>query len=67
MQKDVITSYSIHYTKLYEDVRGRFMSEGKFMEVRPYLPEKKKKETDENSDTFDTIDWLIKNVRNNFV
>jgi hypothetical protein len=41
------------------------MSEGKFMDVRPYRPDKKKKEIDENSDTFDTIDWLIKNVPNN--
>jgi len=53
------------YIIVFQDVRGRYMSEGKFMDVRPYDPDKKKKEIDENSDTFDTIDWLIKNVANN--
>jgi len=53
------------YIIVFQDVRGRFMSEGKFVDVRPYNPGKKKKEIDENSDTFDTIDWLIKNIDNN--
>lgn len=53
------------YIIVFQDVRGRYMSEGEFLDVRPYNPEKKKDETDENSDTFDTIDWLIKNVANN--
>ena len=53
------------YIIVFQDVRGRYMSEGKFMDVRPYDPDKKKKEIDENSDTFDTIDWLIQNVANN--
>jgi putative CocE/NonD family hydrolase len=46
-----------------EDVRGRFQSEGEFVDVRPYRPGKGPKETDESSDTFDTIDWLLKEVR----
>ncbi len=53
------------YIMVMQDVRGRYMSEGGFEDVRPYNPHKKKKETDENSDTWDTIDWLVKNVDNN--
>ncbi|MBB3054900.1 CocE/NonD family hydrolase [Mucilaginibacter gotjawali] len=51
---------------VYQDVRGRWMSEGKFVDVRPDIDHKKtNKETDESSDTYDTIDWLIKNLPNN--
>jgi uncharacterized protein len=53
------------YIFVYQDVRGKYMSEGEFMDVRPYNPDKKGTETDENSDTYDTIDWLLKNVANN--
>ena len=53
------------YIIVFQDIRGRFMSEGQFVDVRPYIPNKKKKEIDENSDTYDTIDWLINNVDNN--
>ena len=49
-----------------QDVRGRFQSEGKFQNVRPYNPDKKSnKDIDESSDTYDSMDWLIKNVPNN--
>jgi uncharacterized protein len=48
-----------------QDVRGRYGSEGEYMHMRPFNPNKGAKETDENSDTFDTIDWLVKNVPNN--
>ncbi len=47
----------------YQDVRGRFMSEGKFVDVRPYDPAKGPKEADESSDAWDTVDWLVKHVR----
>lgn len=50
---------------VYQDVRGRWMSEGVYDNMRPYIPNKKKKQTDEASDTYDTIDWLVKNVNNN--
>lgn len=54
------------YIFVYQDVRGRYMSEGINLEVTPYLPLKKsKKDVDESSDTYDTIDWLLKNVQNN--
>jgi putative CocE/NonD family hydrolase len=48
-----------------QDVRGRFASEGVFEEMRPFNPDKAGKQIDENSDTWDTIDWLVKNVPNN--
>ena len=50
---------------VYQDVRGRWMSEGVFDNMRPYIPNKTGKQTDESSDTYDTIDWLVKNVENN--
>lgn len=50
---------------VYQDVRGRWNSEGVYDNVRAYIPNKKKKQVDEASDTFDSIDWLLKNVPNN--
>ncbi len=51
---------------VYQDVRGKWMSEGEFVDVRPHNDNKKgKTQVDESSDTYDTIDWLIKNVPNN--
>ena len=51
---------------VYQDVRGRYMSEGQYDNMRPHIPNKKgKKAIDESSDTFDTIDWLLKNVKGN--
>ncbi|GAA4278466.1 CocE/NonD family hydrolase [Aquimarina mytili] len=49
---------------VYQDVRGRWMSEGVYDNMRAYIPNKKGKQFDEASDTYDTIDWLIKNVAN---
>ena len=53
------------YIMIAQDVRGRWMSEGNFVDVRPYIKDKKGTETDEASDTYDTIDWLVKNIENN--
>lgn len=53
------------YIFVYQDVRGRYMSEGSFDNMRPNIPGNKKKDVDESSDTFDTIDWLIKNIKGN--
>jgi putative CocE/NonD family hydrolase len=51
---------------VYQDVRGKWMSEGQFVDVRPHNDDKKgKKDIDESSDTYDTIDWLTKNIPNN--
>jgi putative CocE/NonD family hydrolase len=49
----------------YQDVRGRYMSEGTFIDVPPHKMNLNGKETDESTDTYDTVDWLIKNVPNN--
>lgn len=53
------------YIFVYQDVRGRYMSEGEYEDVRPYIANKKGNQIDETSDTYDTVDWLIKNVPNN--
>lgn len=53
------------YIMVFQDVRGRYMSEGKFVNVRPFDADKKGKEIDEASDTYDTAEWLLKNVKNN--
>lgn len=54
------------YIFVYQDVRGRYMSEGTNLEVTPYIANKKNKtDIDEGSDTYDTVDWLLKNVPHN--
>ena len=54
------------YIFVYQDVRGRYMSEGINLEVTPYIANKKtKKDVDESSDTYDTVDWLLKNIKRN--
>jgi putative CocE/NonD family hydrolase len=56
------------YILVYQDVRGRYMSEGEFTNMTPNIPgnnPKNKKDVDESSDTWDTIDWLIKNIKGN--
>ncbi|MEO6520703.1 MAG: CocE/NonD family hydrolase [Mucilaginibacter sp.] len=51
---------------VYEDVRGRWMSEGEYVNVRPQIDNKTNNtQVDESSDTYDTIDWLVKNLPNN--
>jgi len=56
------------YILVFQDVRGRYMSEGEFNNMTPNIPgnnPKNKKDIDESSDTWDTIDWLIKNLKGN--
>jgi len=54
------------YIFVYQDVRGRYMSEGTFLEMNPHIDNKKTaRDVDESSDAHDTIDWLLKNVPNN--
>lgn len=54
-----------NYIMVVQDVRGKFMSEGEFVDVRPYNTTKTGTQVDEASDTYDAVDWLIKNVPNN--
>ncbi len=64
-------SYHMTYAKenyilVIQDVRGRYMSEGEFVDVRPFIKNKKNnKDVDEASDTYDAIDWIIKNIQGN--
>ncbi|MDF2193389.1 CocE/NonD family hydrolase [Paraflavitalea sp. CAU 1676] len=53
------------YIFVTQDVRGRWMSEGEFVDVRPFNPNKQGKDIDEASDTYDAIDWLVKNLPGN--
>ena len=48
-----------------QDIRGRFKSEGQFVMLRQPRDPKDKNAVDESSDTYDTIEWLLKNVANN--
>lgn len=54
------------YIFVYQDVRGRYKSEGSFREMTPFIANKKSnKDVDESSDTYDTIEWLLANTPNN--
>src|SRR5215471_8302684 len=54
------------YIFVYQDVRGRYMSEGEFVEMHPHIDDKKSpQDVDDSSDTYDTIEFLLKNVLNN--
>ena len=64
---DLWNSYKMAYAKenfifVTQDVRGRYMSEDEYVDVRPFNKNKTGKEIDEASDTYDAIDWLIKNI-----
>lgn len=53
------------YIIAVQDVRGRWASEGEFVHVRPYIENKAgPKDVDETTDTWDTIEWMIRNVPN---
>lgn len=56
------------YIFVFQDVRGRYMSEGTFDNMRPNIPgndPKNKTAIDESSDTWDSIDWMVKNLKGN--
>lgn len=53
------------YIFVYQDVRGRYMSEGTFTNMTPQVEHKTKKDIDESTDTYDTVGWLVKNIANN--
>ena len=54
------------YIFVYQDVRGRYKSEGDFKEMTPAIDDKgSNTDVDESSDTYDTIEWLLKNTKNN--
>ncbi|MGC4038288.1 MAG: CocE/NonD family hydrolase [Chitinophagaceae bacterium] len=53
------------YIFVYQDIRGRYLSEGQFEMQRFNRDKKNPKAIDESTDTYDTFDWLIKNIPNN--
>lgn len=54
------------YIFVFQDVRGRWMSEGEFVDVRPInMDRSSTKNIDESTDTYDTVDWLVKNTNCN--
>ena len=54
------------YIFVFQDVRGKFMSEGEYVNMRPVLESYTgNKDIDETTDTWDTVDWLVKNIGNN--
>ncbi len=56
------------YILVFQDVRGRYMSDGTFDNMRPNIPgnnKRNKTDIDESSDTWDTIDWMIKKIKGN--
>lgn len=53
------------YHFVFQDIRGRFQSEGQFVMIRPPRDKNDPKAIDESTDTYDSIDWLLKNVPNN--
>ena len=51
---------------VYQDVRGRYLSEGEYVVIRPRKPVRNgPNDIDESTDTFDTVDWLVKHVPGN--
>jgi uncharacterized protein len=53
------------YIYVAQDIRGRFKSEGQFVMMHPLKDHTNPKNTDESTDSYDTVDWLIKNVTGN--
>ncbi len=53
------------YIFVYQDVRGKWMSEGTFEDIRPTKTKENQQTIDESTDTYDTIDWLVKNLKGN--
>jgi hypothetical protein len=53
------------YIYVAEDIRGRYESEGTFVMMRPLADRQNRKATDESTDTYDTVEWLVKNVAGN--
>ncbi|MBK9706917.1 MAG: hypothetical protein IPO77_07945 [Acidobacteria bacterium] len=53
------------YIIVSQDIRGRFNSEGQFVMLRQPRDPKDKQAIDESTDTYDSIEWLLKNIPNN--
>jgi hypothetical protein len=56
---------SAGYIFVFQDVRGRFQSQGEFVDMRPHIDHPAPGQTDESTDMYDTVEWLLKNVPSN--
>jgi hypothetical protein len=56
---------SAGYIFVFQDVRGRFQSQGKFVDMRPHIDHPAPGQTDESTDMYDTVAWLLKNLPSN--
>lgn len=53
------------YIFVFQDVRGKYLSEGEFVNMTPHVPEKRgATDVDESTDTYDTIEWLLETIPN---
>lgn len=50
------------YILVFQDVRGRWMSEGEFVNIRPFIENKTPEQVDEATDVYDTVEWLVENI-----
>jgi uncharacterized protein len=55
----------VGYIFIFQDVRGRYMSEGTFIDMTPHKIKKSANDVDESTDMFDSAEWLLKNIPNN--
>ena len=53
------------YIFVFQDVRGRYQSEGQFVDMRPHIDHPDPADTDESTDMHDTVEWLLRNVAGN--
>jgi uncharacterized protein len=53
------------YIFVFQDVRGRFQSEGKFVDMRPHVDQPEAAQTDESTDMYDTVEWLLRETPSN--
>ena len=53
------------YIFVFQDVRGRYQSQGEFVDMRPHIDRPAAGQTDESTDTYDTVEWLLKHVESN--
>lgn len=65
MDRDIKAYIDKGYIVVMQDVRGCYMSEGDFEHIRPFVPNKQTNQTDEASDTYDTVEFLIATVEGN--
>lgn len=64
--RGVLKNYAAdRFIFVFQDVRGRNGSEGAFVHMRPHIESKRDSDIDESTDTYDTVEWLLRNVPNN--